>query len=135
MAENTAPQGCTYTHLENGVHEFVFQDADKASVDFFFNTLADILRTTPNTGTARYILDVTQSARDISLSGMVQRFRKLDVQIPVRARGRTAVLHNPGLTYSFIDGLVRALAPGKDKTRFFPVDRRDDAIAWVLSDN
>ncbi len=135
MAENAAPQGCVYTHLDNGIHEFVFSDADKASVDFFFDKLAEILRTTPKTGTARYILDVTQTGRDISLTGMVQRFRKLDFQIPERARGRTAVLHIPGITYSFIDGLVRALAPGQDKTRFFPVDKRAEAIAWALSDN
>src|SRR5262249_18709141 len=103
MAENAVPQGCVYTLLDNGVHEFVFTDNDRASVDFFFDKLADILRTTPSTGTARYILDVTKTERDISMSGMVQRFRKLDFQIPERARGRSAVLHKPGLTYTFID--------------------------------
>jgi hypothetical protein len=80
-------------------------------------------------------LDVTRSNRDISLTGMVQRFRKLEFQIPQRARGCTAVLHTPGFTYSFIDGVVRVLAPGHDKTRFFAVDKRDEAITWLLSND
>ena len=43
------------------------------------------------------------------------------------------ILHKPGLKFSFIDGFIRALAPSRDMTRFFPVDKRDEAVNWLLS--
>lgn len=133
MGEEAGELGLTYQRLDNGIYEFVFHDADKATVDFFFYALQDILSLTKKTDMARYILDVSNSGRDVSLTPMIQRFRKLEQQLPDRARGRTAVLHNPALTYTFLDGLVRALAPSRDVTRFFPIENRDKAIEWLLS--
>ena len=134
MAEESGELGVTFRRLDNGIYEFVFRDADKQTVDFFFYALEDILRLTKPDDLNRYVLDVSNSGRDISLVPMIQRFRKLEQLLPNRARGRTAVLHNPALTYTFLDGLVRALAPGRDLTRFFPVEKRDKAIEWLLSE-
>lgn len=130
MSEETG--GLIYIRLENGIHEFGFEDSDKKTVDAFFKTLEHILTTTPHTDTARYILNITGNGQ-ISLVAMTQRFRRLEAQIPHRARGRTAVIHNPALILSFIDGFVRALAPSRDITRFFTLDRRQEAIDWLLS--
>ncbi len=132
MSETLDHPGIDYTQLENGIHQFVFYDSAKGTVDTFFERLEIILATTPHTEIARYILDVSQGSREISLVGMTQRFRRLETQFAHRARGRTAVLHKPGAIMAFFDNFVRTLAPSRDMTRFFSVEKRQEAIAWLL---
>ncbi|MBL8162350.1 MAG: hypothetical protein JNJ61_10230 [Anaerolineae bacterium] len=134
MSEAANTPRCAYTRLDNGIHEFIFYDTSKQAVDDFFRILEGVLTQTPHTETARYIVDITKGDKEVSLVVMVQRFRRLEAQIPHRARGRTVVLHKPGLILSFIDSFVRALAPSRDVTRFFPVAERDAAIEWLLAE-
>ena len=136
MSESAATTGCEYILTEKGIHQFIFRQSSKAAIDDFFRKLEHILSSTPGTGTNRYIIDITQAGeRDVSLVANVQRFRRLETLYPERARGRTVILHRPGLAYTFIDSFIRALAPSRDITRFFPVDKRDEAIVWVLSES
>ena len=136
MSQLGATAGCEYTVTEQGIHQFVFREPSKEAVDDFFRKLEHIFTTTPNAGTNRYIVDITQAGeRDVSLVANVQRFRRLETIYPQRPRGRTVILHRPGLAYSFIDSFIRAIAPSRDITRFFPVDKRDEGIAWVLSES
>lgn len=134
MAEQVNKPRCEYIHLENGVHQFVFYESSKQAIDDFFRDLEHILVSTPHTETARYLIDITQGSREISLTTLVQRFRRLETHFPHRARGRSAILHKPGLMLSVIDSFIRTLAPSRDMTRFFPVERRDDALAWLLAE-
>jgi hypothetical protein len=135
MSEVTGGKRCTYTRLENGVHEFIFRESSREAIDEFFRQLEPILKNTPSTEIARYIVDVTQADRAVSMMGIIQRFRKLETSMPRRARGRTALLHPQGSMLSFVDGLIRALAPTQDQTKFFAAGSRDEALAWVLSDS
>jgi len=136
MSELSAKTGCEYTLTEQGIHQFIFRDPSKEAIDDFFHKLEVIFTTNPNAGTNRYIVDITQAGdKDVSLVTNVQRFRRLDILFPQRPRGRTVILHRPGLAYTFIDSFIRALAPSRDVTRFFPVDKRDEAVAWVLGES
>lgn len=134
MSEAADQQGCAYRLLDNGIHEFVFLDNGKEAVDQFFHLLENILRGTSHNETAHYIVDIAHATREVSLVGLTQRFRRLEAQFPHRARGRTVVLHKPGFMLTFIDGFIRALAPSRDATRFFPINQRDEAIRWLLSE-
>ena len=128
--------GCEYSVTNEGIHQFVFREPSKEAIDDFFRKLEHIFTITPSAGTNRYIVDITQAGeRDVSLVANVQRFRRLETLYPQRPRGRTVILHRPGLAYSFIDSFIRAIAPSRDITRFFPVDKRDEAVAWVLSES
>ena len=135
MSDGMGGTRCVYTHLDNGVHEFVFRESSREAIDEFFRQLEPILKNTPGTDVARYIVDVTQADRAVSMMGIIQRFRKLETSMPRRARGRTALLHPQGSMLSFVDGLIRALAPSRDETRFFAGGNRDEALAWLLTDN
>ncbi len=134
MAETAGGKHCAYTLLDSGVHEFVFLESSKAAIEEFFSYLEPILKNTPHDQTARYIVDVTGGDREVSIVAMTQRFRRLETSLPHRARGRSAILHKPNIAITFFDGLIRALAPTRDVTRFFTADRREEALAWVLSD-
>ncbi|MEZ4668931.1 MAG: hypothetical protein R3E39_13575 [Anaerolineae bacterium] len=134
MPEMSTSKGCEYSQIENGIHLFVFHDASKVVIDEFFQQLEQILAGSDKNDIARYIIDITQSGeQEVSLVANTQRFRRLETLYPNRARGRTVILHKPGLKYSFIDAFIRALAPNRDITRFFEVAKRDEAIQWLLS--
>jgi hypothetical protein len=133
MATETAGTKCVYRRLENGIHQFEFQESSKPAIDEFFGRLERILIETPHTETNRYLIDVTGGDREVSIVSMSQRFRRLEAQFPHRARGRSAILHKPNVIISFFDNFIRALAPTGDITRFFTVDQRDEAIRWLLS--
>lgn len=128
--------GCEYTITEQGIHQLIFRDSTKEAIDEFFHVLEQIFASTANEPTNRYIVDISQSGeRDVSLVSNVQRFRRLETLFPNRPRGRTVIIHRPGLAYTFIDSFIRAIAPSRDITRFFPVDKRDEALAWLLSES
>jgi hypothetical protein len=136
MSDSATTNGCEYTLTDQGIHQFIFRQSSKEAIDDFFRKLEHIFTVKPDAVTNRYIIDITQAGeRDVSLVTNVQRFRRLETLFPNRPRGRTAILHRPGLAYTFIDSFIRALAPSRDITRFFPVDKRDDAIAWLLSES
>jgi hypothetical protein len=132
----TGQVGCMYLLLENGVHQFTFTNANKPAIDEFFRHVEHILAATPPETVGRHLIDVSQNSGEsaISLAGGVQRFRRLETQLPHRAPGRTVILHKPGVIYGFVDSLIRVLAPKKDVTRFFPVEERDAAMEWLLKD-
>ncbi len=134
MAETSSGLECLYHLREDGIHEFTFRTSSKVAIDQFFQQLERILSETPHTETLRYLVDVTGGDRQVSLVTMAQRFRRLEAQLPHRARGRTAILHRSGAPLSFIDGFIRALAPSRDVTRFFPIQEREAAVAWLLSE-
>jgi hypothetical protein len=134
MSDTAGSVRCAYTRLDNGIHELIFRESSRDAIDEFFRHVESILKQTPNTEIARYIVDVTQADRPVSMMGIIQRFRKLETSMPRRARGRTAILHPQGSMLSFVDGLIRALAPTQDVTRFFPAEKRAEAETWVLSD-
>ena len=136
MSEPATNAGCEYTMTEQGIHQFVFHEPSKETIDDFFHKLEYIFTNSPNMDTNRYLVDITKAGdKGVSLVTNVQRFRRLRTLYPQRPRGRTVILHRPGLAYSVIDSFIRAVAPSRDITRFFPVDKREDAIAWVLSES
>ncbi len=128
-------KGCHYNKLTSGVHEFIFTGEGEDGLDYFFDTLTGIIAEAPMNTTLRYLVDVTPLDGRGSLAELVKRFRKLEAQFPERAKGRTAIIHNPNLLITFVNTFITTLAPGQDKTRFFVNTKREEALNWVLSDD
>ncbi len=132
-AQGTHARGCIYQQLDNGIHEFVFTGEGDTGLDEMFAVLEVIMGNSTPDDTLRYIVDSTRSRDDTSLKRMVGRFRDLQQKVPLRGKGRTAILHKGGLLVTLGDMMISALAPKEDKTRFFKPDERDKAIEWLLS--
>lgn len=128
-------RGCRYQQLPSGIHEFVFTGEGTDGLDYFFEKLSSIIAHAPSDSTLRYLVDVSPLDGRGSLAELVKRFRKLEATFPERAKGRTAIIHNPNLLITFVNTFIATLAPGRDKTRFFVNSKRDEAISWVLSDD
>lgn len=138
MGTQIVRPGLRYEHRSDGIHEFVFtgDDADNSGLDHFFEVLRDLLERTPPNETLRYIVDASQGKQQLRppIAELVRRFRKLEAQLPERAAGRTALLHDGSVLLTLANTIIDTLAPDKDKTRFFTVDRREQAIRWLLSE-
>lgn len=133
QAQGTHTRGCLYQQLDNGIHEFVFTGEGNTGLDEMFDVLEGIMGNSTPDDTLCYIVDSTRSKSDTSLKRMVGRFRDLQLKVPLRGKGRTAILHQGGLMVTLGEMMISALAPKEDKTRFFKPQDRDKAIEWLLS--
>lgn len=124
-------EGVIYTVLEGDIHEFVFTGVGDKGQDEFFEILKDLLKRTPPENTLRYLVDATKNKGRGSMNELVRRFRKLEAQMPIRAAGRTAILHEGNLLLTLANTFVDTLAPSKDKSHFFEKSKRDEAIKWL----
>lgn len=124
-------EGVIYTLLDGDIHEFVFTGQGDKGLDEFFELLVDLLKKTPSDATLRYLVDATKSKGRGSMNELVRRFRKLESQFPIRAAGRTAILHDGSLLLTLANTFVDTLAPNKDKSHFFEKSKREDALKWL----
>ncbi len=105
-------------------------------MDEFFDALTTILTTAPpDTLVLRYIVRLADSGSQTAVNELVKRFRKLEIALPQRPRGRTVILHKGDVMLTLMNTFLGVLAPQRDKTRFFKYTQLPEAIRWVLSDD
>ncbi len=134
--DDRSTTGCTYALLPNGVHTFTFTGRSPTALDEFFAILTELLATAdPRTPVLRYIVDVTDASGQAPINEMVRRFQRLETALPQRPRGRTAIIHQGNIFLTLANTLISTLAPAGDKTRFFTLQEREEAMRWVLGDD
>lgn len=123
--------GIIYEQSPDGIHIFKFQpDSD---LEKFFEILEDILVNSPVDTTLRYIVQLAE-INNHGMRDLVKNFGKLQAKVPIRAPGRTAILHNGDL-FTMLANTFLNLAPRQDKAQFFTHQEYDRAVAWVLRDD
>lgn len=126
---------CLYSHLENGVHEFVLADTSFTAVDEWLNLLNTLYRDASFNQPLLILADVRRS----SIQPLTYAFRRIQKWLalhPKHSRTRCAFLSHPDtlavLKATFVQ-LIRT--GGTDVVRFFSAGGRDQAIAWLLADD
>lgn len=130
-AGTESDRGLVYEVTAEGVHIFKF--VGEGGIDKFFEIVEEILSTSPTDTTLRYIVRIDESD-NTGMRDLVKRFGKLQSKIPVRAPGRTAIVHS-GDVFLMLANTFLNLAPRQDKSQFFKRDEYDKAMAWVLRDD
>jgi len=129
------PVGCWYQLRPDGIHEFTFTGQGDNPTDEFFDQLTQVLADAdPQTPVLRYLVRLPLVKGQAPLSELARRFRKLEVALPKRPPGRTAILHQGDLLLTLMNTVIQSLAPDRDKTRFFKHEAEDEAIAWLLNE-
>lgn len=132
MVTNADPNnGLHYEQSPDGVHIFDF--VGDGGMDRFFEIVEHILSTSPTDTTLRYIVRLNES-NNTGMRDLVKRFGKLQSKIPVRAPGRTAIVHK-GDIFLMLANTFLNLAPQQDKAKFFKHEEYDKALEWVLRDD
>ncbi len=130
-AGTESDRGLLYETSPEGVHIFKF--VGENGIDKFFEIVEEILSTSPTETTLRYIVQLDES-NNTGMRDLVRRFGKLQAKIPIRAPGRTAIVHK-GDVFLMLANTFLNLAPNQDKSQFFKHEDYDKAMAWVLRDD
>lgn len=126
-----------YILHDNGIHEFIFYESSRKAVDAWITKTEEITAASEATPdqTVRYLYNqVTSGMQPANYA--FRRSQDMIKKYPKRARSRTVFLTNPGFFVSLMDAFVKLLrTEDKDRVQFINGDKRDEAIAWLLSDS
>jgi hypothetical protein len=134
MMHDTGKVGFVAKLLPNGIHEFTWTSPSREAVDVWMDYNEALYGVTPLTTTLRY-LHVVQSANFPPISYVVRKARHLQTLFPEQPSTRSAILFQS----RFFGGIINTLSDmlnkkGKDVTRFFSMEEREQAIAWLLNE-
>jgi hypothetical protein len=133
MLNTQTHEHCTYTHLPNGVHRFVFTSSSPEAVDEWITHLEKLYANSSRKRVLRILVDSREVAGQ-PLDYASERSREMNARFPNRPPTRTAFLYSAifleSLARTFIIMLSRI---DMDKVQFFPGDSREaDAMAWLV---
>jgi hypothetical protein len=129
----------TVEQTDDGIHVLTFHKPSPTAINEMADHMVNAAKAARNAlaeGSIPVILAIT----DISESGMPsirfisQRFRKLKSQLPTDVYLRNVFIHRPGAMISMMSVIVDLLMNGEaamKKAKLFPVEQRDEAIAWL----
>jgi hypothetical protein len=133
MTDPASTPPIEYTLLDNGVHQIRFNEPTHRAVDMWFAKIEEIARATPNTTLVRYLVDQSVFTT-LPASYSYQKGQEMMKRLKERPPTRVALLYPPGFLTSITATFIRLLRSRIDTVRMFPVQQREEAIAWVLSD-
>ena len=133
MTDNVDTVRCTYTYREDGIHEYVLLDTSRAAFDDFLGRTQSISESADPDEVLLNLVDFSNGLPPVMYSFQrsqeaVAKQKKAGHSIP---SARNAILYQSGVLISMVQTFVNLLhvdAVG----RFFPVEERDQAIAWLL---
>lgn len=117
-----------YNLSDSGIHEFIFNKADRRAVDEYIDYLKVILPASDNNTPWLSVLDMSSSGMvpiRYALS-VVTDFSKPYLE---KRANRTIVIHNAGSLGEMTRVMVN---PINDKVRFVTPDQVDDALDWLM---
>lgn len=121
------------THIahDNGIHEFIFPDSSDETLDWWFEQLDEIYVQHAGEKIVCFLYVVGDSLP--SLAAVMTRVRAQNRRLSGRPATCTAVLYNSPTTMTYLNIFAQiANVVGRDTTRFFRTDQRQDAIEWLL---
>ena len=134
MMHDTGKVGFVAKALPNGIHEFTWTSPSREAVDVWMDYNEALYEVTPITNTLRY-LHVVKTANFPPISYVVRKARHLQTLYPEQHSTRSAILFQS----RFFGGIINTMSDmlnkkGKDITRFFSMEEREEAIAWLLNE-
>jgi hypothetical protein len=121
-----------YVKHENEIHEFIFNDITRPTIDVSMDELDKLYREAPKERRVMIIYDFSKSG----FPPASYAYRKLQDTLkrhPNRPNARVAIFHNSN---GAILGLVQAFSnliqmSNRDRIHFFTLNKREEALAWL----
>jgi hypothetical protein len=122
---------CQYSHLGNGIHQFVFQKATREAVDQHVTQLEKIYESEPN-ALIRVMIDLRPSGWP-PMAYTASALRQSNGRYPNRPTARYAFIYNAGFLLSVARTFFDLLNPSRGAARFFSGSEADKAVDWLLA--
>ena len=127
----TEQEHCIYTRLENGVHEFVMLSSKRDAIDVYMAMYEPIYRQLPADGVMYSIVDQSQSGMP-PITYLTSAVKRMIDNNPPRRKTCMAIIFSNNMMVALLETVRTLLTkPGYDDVRFFHVNNRDQAIAWL----
>ena len=131
MTASITPTCFTYTHHENGIHEFEFTESSRKALDEWYAYIEDFYQGKTEEKTVRVL--VVQRSGQQPLSYAYKRAMELNRRYPDRPQLRYAFLNDSSGIMQLLSVFISMLR-SRDPARYYSISRRDEAIAWLLSE-
>ena len=126
---------CTCQQLDNGIFDIVYARSSHQTADEYLTHLDELYSgKSPQDPTMRVMVDFSHSDV-LPLNYMLPKIRRFIMNHPFRPATRNVYLINDNNYAHFLDTVVNMLRAPRDKVRYFKASKRDDAIAWLLTDD
>lgn len=121
----------TYTWLANGqIHEMHFAESSRQAVDEWLTVMRAIYANAQPSDTLRLLFDMSESGT-MPLMYAIGEGKRFADSLPHHPTARVAMLHPSDRIRPFANAILGALKMGHLRTRFFDVDDRAGALAWL----
>jgi hypothetical protein len=124
---------CSYVRHPNGVHEIIYHDWGFQAVDEMINLVRKIIDQNPEGEVIRLLTSRAEGLPpgELPVAYTAQKFRDLFRTLERKPLFKQAILRKSDAIASIINTFVRLSRASQ--LRFFPPDKRDEAIAWLLN--
>ncbi len=129
----TTNELCVYQVLDGQIHEFVFFEDSHEALAKGMSIVETIYQQFAGDNRLRLLCDFAQSGMP-PMRYAIRLIQELDRRYPNRPLLRVAFLHSPGPLVKIALSLMQVIQRD-DKRRFFDVDERQQAIAWLLKED
>lgn len=126
---------CLYRPHDNGIHEFIFTESSRQAVDEWFAQLEALTRSAEAGTMMHYLVRSTASA-PLPAAYMLKSARRWIMDNRYLYTARIVFLHRSNFYYPHAKLFIRAWQMSNGiAVRFYPADRREDAVRWLLENN
>jgi hypothetical protein len=135
MLHTSSGERCQYNQLEQDIHEFVFTEASRKAIDEWFAHLDTIQQSARPLTVMRFLVRST-APEPMPIAYALKCAQKWAQENPTMHTSRVAFVHRSEFFYPYIKSFVRSWQMNYGNLiRFFPADRYEDAVRWLLADN
>lgn len=131
MSEN-AFSPMDYYHQDNGIHEFIFHESSNRALDAWFVHVERLWGKGDPNSTVLFLIDTIDSGTQ-PLAYALARGRAIVRENPQRPLLRMAFIERNASMMKLIESFVR-LVDRRVRVRFFPMERRSEAVKWLLTE-
>lgn len=125
---------CEFSQHESGICEYTFHKSSRQAVNEFLAQNNKVIVNAEDDQTLLVLIDISPSGLP-PLAYFLSRVREEMKQHPYRLSSRVAILYKDSRLLGLMDNTVRLITNSKDKTRFFKLENRDQALAWLLEED
>jgi hypothetical protein len=124
---------CSYVKHPNGVQEIIYHDWGFQAVDEMIDQVRRIIDQNPEGEVIRLLTSRGEGLPpgELPVAYTAQKFRDLFRNLERKPMFKQAILRKSDAIASIINTFVRLSRASQ--LRFFPPDKRDEAIQWLLS--
>lgn len=126
---------CLHQQLDDGIYEFVFTESSRQAVDEWFTQLEFLTRDT-SPGTMIHLLVRSTASEMLPVTYMIKSAYNWFADNSHLYTARIVFLHRSSFTYPHAKSFIRAWQMRNGiAVRFYPADRREDAVHWLLEND